>query len=207
MAISTTTLPQAYLHPISTTPSEAVLEAAELPQFLLAKSYFDVREYDRSSAVLANCRSVKSRFLHLYARYIAGEKRRDEESEMILGPLDSAATANRELQGISTSLQEIISTKNREGEVDGEEWGEEDGWLLYLYGVVLLKQKNTEEARGALVKSLCLYPYNWSAWLELGSTLGNLSDVCAPLPNYEKRRNVADMVHSSTQSSPIFPTT
>lgn len=125
---------------------------------------------------------------------------------MILGPLDSAATANRELQGISTSLQEIISTKNREGEVDGEEWGEEDGWLLYLYGVVLLKQKNTEEARGALVKSLCLYPYNWSAWLELGSTLGNLSDVCAPLPNYEKR-NGADMVHSSTQSSPIFPTT
>lgn len=184
-----------------------MLEAAELPQFLLAKSYFDVREYDRSSAVLANCRSVKSRFLHLYARYIAGEKRRDEESEMILGPLDSAATANRELQGISTSLQEIISTKNREGEVDGEEWGEEDGWLLYLYGVVLLKQKNIEEARGALVKSLCLYPYNWSAWLELGSTLGNLSDVCSPLPNYEKRRNGADMVRSSTQSSPIFPTT
>lgn len=190
MPVLATTLPQAYLHPISTTPSEATLEAAELPNFLLAKSYFDVREYDRSSAALANCRSVKSRFLHLYARYIAGEKRRDEESEMILGPLDSAATANRELQGISTSLQEIISTKNREGEVDGEEWGEEDGWLLYLYGVVLLKQKNTEEARGALVKSLCLYPYNWSAWLELGSTLGNLSDVFYSLPLRCKKRRV-----------------
>lgn len=104
---------------------------------------------------------------------------------MILGPLDSAATANRELQGILASLEGIFAVKGHvHGDVDdddeGEEWGEEDGWLLYLYGVVLLKQKNTEEARGALVKSVCLYPYNWSAWLELGSTLGNLADVCPP---------------------------
>lgn len=109
---------------------------------------------------------------------------------MILGPLDSAATANRELQGISTSLQEMIAGKSRDGEEDGEEWEEEDGWLLYLYGVVLYKQKNIEEARGALVKSVCLYPYNWSAWLELGATLGNLSDVCVPHSSFSSEANI-----------------
>lgn len=166
-------LPQSYLHPTSNDHEEALLEAAELPVFLLSKSYFDVHEYDRSSAVVANCRSSKSRFLHLYAQYIAGEKRRDEESEMILGPLDTAATQNREIQSILSTLEAVFTEK-------GSDIGEDDAWLLYLYGIVLLKQKNDEEARASLIKSVNLYPYNWSAWLELGSTLGNLGDVRVP---------------------------
>lgn len=163
-------LPQTYLHPTSSYENEAILQAGELPTYLLSKSYFDVHEYDRSSSVLANCRSSKSRFLHLYAQYIAGEKRRDEESEMILGPLDTAATQNREVQSILSGLEAIFTEK-------GDDINEDDSWLLYLYGIVLLKQKNEDEARASFIKSVNLYPYNWSAWLELGSTLGNLGDV------------------------------
>ncbi|KAI5838146.1 anaphase promoting complex subunit 8 [Morchella snyderi] len=155
--------------PQFTYPVPTPHEAQELPQYLLAKSYFDVREFDRASSVLASCTSTKSRFLHLYSRYIAGEKRRDEESEMILGPLDSAATGNREVQFVLSTLEM--------GFAEQPPTEEEDAWLLYLYGIVCMKQKNIKHARKALCKSVCLYPYNWSAWQELGGTLGGLSDL------------------------------
>ncbi|KAI5854374.1 anaphase promoting complex subunit 8 [Tricharina praecox] len=171
-------LPQAYLHPMSADTAELALETVEFNQYLLAKSYFDVHEYDRASFVLQNCKSSKARFLHLYARYIAGEKRRDEDSEMVLGPLDGAETRNKEVAGILTALEEIFAEK------DGDTmWGEDDSWLLFLYGIVLQKQKNEEEARGALLKSVNLYPYNWSAWQELGATIGTLTDLNTILPS------------------------
>lgn len=168
-----TPLPQAYLHPTSNNPAEVALEAAEFSSYLLAKSYFDVHEYDRASFVLQKCTSSKSRFLALYARYIAGEKRKEEESEMVLGPLDGAATINKEVLGILSALEILFAEKV----ADPENWSEDDSWLLFLYGIVLQKQKNESEARGALIKSVNLYPYNWSAWQELGATIGTVSDV------------------------------
>ena len=41
--------------------------------------------------------SSKARFLCNYARYMAGEKRKEEEMEMVLGPLDEVPTPNREI--------------------------------------------------------------------------------------------------------------
>uniref|UniRef100_A0A1B0BXN6 Cdc23 domain-containing protein n=1 Tax=Glossina palpalis gambiensis TaxID=67801 RepID=A0A1B0BXN6_9MUSC len=41
-----------------------------------AKSYFDVREYDRAAHLVRNDSSPVPRFLHLYATYMALEKRR-----------------------------------------------------------------------------------------------------------------------------------
>jgi anaphase-promoting complex subunit 8 len=172
-----TSLPQAYLHPASKDPTEAALEVSELSSYLLAKSYFDVHEYDRASFVLAKCKSGKSRFLHLYALYIAGEKRRDEDSEMVLGPLDGAATQNKECSGILSTLEPIMSAKEQDGG-----WCEDDSWLLFLYGIILQKQKNDEEARKAFIKSVNLYPYNWSAWQELGATICTLTEVRHLLP-------------------------
>jgi anaphase-promoting complex subunit 8 len=89
---------------------------------------------------------------------------------MILGPLDGQPTPNKEILGILASLENI----QREWERDGQD---EDPWLLYLYGIMLLKQKNEAEARRALCKSVNLYPYHWGAWLELASTLNSLEDV------------------------------
>jgi hypothetical protein len=45
-------------------------EARDLPKYLLAKSYFDCKEYDRAAFVLRNCVSLKSKFLKLYSRYL-----------------------------------------------------------------------------------------------------------------------------------------
>ncbi|KAI5298742.1 hypothetical protein KEM56_003803, partial [Ascosphaera pollenicola] len=192
-------------------PEEAYLEAREAHKYILAKSYFDVREYDRCSAVFLPSSSVaiplgarppkpkatprkgkarasmhnapeegakashyasyprlsqKSLFLALYSKFLAGEKQKDEESEMILGPADGGLTINRELNGIAQGLSAWFADRKARGLEDRSQ-----GWLEYLYGVVLLKAKNEAEAEKWLIKSVHLYPYNWSAWQELNDLM------------------------------------
>ncbi len=45
------------------------------------------------------------------------------------------------------------------------------------YGVMLIKEKNDEEARRWLIRSVRLYPFNWGAWQELASLVGSVEDV------------------------------
>jgi anaphase-promoting complex subunit 8 len=201
--------------PVRTPPKdriEAQLEAREIHKFLLAKTYFDCREYERCAAVFlpgtlpkgsintsspqsAKAKSAakgkakagtptkakfplesisglsqKALFLALYAKYISGEKRKDEESEMILGPQDGGVTMNKELNGISTILEEWFSSLASNGR-------QGQGWLEYLYGIVLAKGKNEKQAKQWFIRSVHLYPYNWGAWQELSSLFGTVEEV------------------------------
>lgn len=200
-------------------PVEAALEAQEAHKYLLAKSYFDTREYDRCAAVFlpptippaplssvspnAKSRtsltpqkgpnkgsqfagskgnstsknpyprlSQKSLFLALYAKYLAGEKRKEEETEMVLGPADGGMTVNRELPDLARGLEGYFAERREQGLEDRSQ-----GWLEYLYGIILLKGKNEEEAKKWLIRSVHLYPYNWGAWQELNDLLSNVEDV------------------------------
>lgn len=199
----------------NTDSGEARLEARELPRYLLAKSFFDCREFDRCATVflptnlprdtvspenpspslpkaakgkakdtgatitpslpppnsLPNL-SQKSLFLALYAKYLSGEKRKDEDSEMILGPADSGSIINKELVGLGRSLEGWFADR----EVKGLS-GTNQGWLEYLYGIILVKGKSKEEAKGWLLTSVHLCPYNWSAWLELSELLDSSEEV------------------------------
>lgn len=201
----------------SNEPAEAALEAREAHRYLLAKSYFDTREYSRCAAVFLPPTipagglstgpkyepristtapvfrekkktygkkipqnpypklSQKSLFLALYARYMAGEKRKDEESEMVLGPADGGTTVNRELADLARGLEGWFT--ERKGQ-ELEEHGQ--GWLEYLYGVVLAKGKNEEEAKRWLIRAVHLFPFHWGAWRELNDLLGNTEDVSSP---------------------------
>jgi len=185
-------------------PSEARLERSELSRYLMAKSFFDCREFDRCAAVFlpmtlpkgeiavvkpkshakpphhgapselvdgAPQLSQKAIFLALYAQYMAGEKRKDEESETLLGPNDGGATVNRELVSIQRHLKARFIHQSKQ-KVQSQ------GWLEYLYGIVLAKQKNVEEAKDWLIKSVNLYEYNWGAWQELGDLVENVQEVC-----------------------------
>ena len=199
-------------------PEEARKEAKEFPKYLLAKSYFDCREFDRCAAVflptplprgpppeaspnnkngaspkaskgkgkdpapakvpalpppngLPNL-SQKSLFLALYAKYMSGEKRKDEESEMILGPADGGSAVNKELVGIGRSLEGWFADREAKGLS-----GSNQGWLEYLYGVVLAKGKTEDAAKTWLMASVSQYAYNWGAWLELGALFENLEEV------------------------------
>lgn len=129
---------------------------------LLAKSYFDCREYDRCARTLQRETSPLAVFLRLYAKYIGGEKRREEEKEGILSPRDNAAP-NKEIPGIVQSIEE---SPHRQ-----------DPFILYLYGVALRKQKLDQRASEVLLQSITLFPYNWSAWLELRDCLGTLDEL------------------------------
>ena len=50
--------------------SEVDLETQDLPKYLLGKSYFDCKEYDRAAFVLTGCHSLKSKFLRLYSKFL-----------------------------------------------------------------------------------------------------------------------------------------
>lgn len=191
-------------------PLEARLEQREHHKFLLAKTYFDCREFDRCAAVflpqtlpripstphsspsaklkgkgkgkaasaaksspldpsLADV-SQKALFLALYAKYLSGEKRKDEESEMILGPADGGVTSNKELNGISAVLDRWFADRHASG-MDG------GGWLEYLHGIVLAKGKNEELAKEWLIRSVNIYPFNWGAWQELGHLINTVEEV------------------------------
>lgn len=192
-------------------PHEAALEAKEAHRFILAKSFFDTREYDRCAAVFlprsppaggllssekpkkgsmftppkvkttkAASRSFigpfpklsqRSLFLALYARYIAGEKRKDEESEMVLGPNDGGQTINRELSGLGHSLEGYFSSQANE-----QLASHSHGWLEYLYGMVLSKSKNESAAREWLLRAIDRNPYHWGAWEELATLLPSTND-------------------------------
>lgn len=196
---------------------EAALEAREAHKYLLAKSFFDCREFDRCAAVFlpsaiplgllpANPHvkpqmppipqkgkgknpshtpaitapfrnpypklSQKSLFLALYAKYMAGEKRKNEESEMVLGPADGGMTVNRELPDLAKGLEGWFAERQEKGL---EEQGQ--GWLEYLYGIILAKGKNDKEAKAWLLKSVHRYPWNWGAWLELNDLIENVEEV------------------------------
>ena len=206
-------------------PEEARLEALELSQYLLAKSLFDCREFERCAAVFLGpttaatghlpskspgismwhgskspkgkakssfpngsspsndglpALSQRSLFLALYAKYMAGEKRKDEESEMILGPADVGANVNKELVGLSKLLEGWFADRTAKGLE-----GNNQGWLEYLYGMVLRGSKTQSESKRWLIKSIHLTPFNWGAWTELAELLSNkeeLPEILKELP-------------------------
>ncbi|KAK4544197.1 hypothetical protein LTR36_004407 [Oleoguttula mirabilis] len=251
----------------STNPDrkEARLETKELPRYLVAKAFFDCREYDRCAAVflppqiphttpapqitsptkltvsmtpqkissgrstskpglyaarpqapaLPKKLSQKSLFLALYARYLSGEKRKSEDSETILGPADGPVTANKEVSGILAVLEKHF---NARGGI--QDLGNSQGWLDYLYGIVLLKAKSENLAKQWLLRSVNLQPYNWSAWLDLASLLGSpeeLQQISEHIPrnimalffhihcNQELYQQTPEVFNSLSQLQGIFP--
>lgn len=170
--------PRGYI-PTILTPNpdekEARLEAQEFNKYLLAKSFFDCREFDRCTAVflpdsllssvlspkgedsplssqLKNTKgkesmvpshsifglrpsilpelSQKSLFLALYAKMLSGEKRKDEESETVMGPQDLGSVSNKQLPIVSRYLQTWFEERSEDQSAEGSQ-----GWLEYLYVV------------------------------------------------------------------------
>lgn len=72
--------------------------------------------------------SQKSLFLALYAKFMSGEKKKDEDSEMVMGPHDGGHAVNKQLVVISRFLESWFHERmTGTGEVAGSQ-----GWLEYL---------------------------------------------------------------------------
>ena len=116
--------------------------------------------------------SQRSLFLALYARYLSGEKRKTEDSETILGPADGPVTANKEITPIISTLSTYFTSRGGIQDISNSQ-----GYLDYLYGFLLLKTASPTLAKQWLLRSVNLNPYNWSAWLELASSLSSAEDL------------------------------
>ncbi|KFY45953.1 hypothetical protein V495_02721 [Pseudogymnoascus sp. VKM F-4514 (FW-929)] len=172
-------------------PLEMRLERYESPKYLMAKALLDYHEPRRCAAVylstdsfettiplrnnvlgiahgklpgsLLNKISQRGLFLASYALLLAGEKEKTEELGPILGPSDTGAIINKQLAPLKRMLESWFDQKpeNRRSQ----------GWLEYLYGLVLAKDRSHGRAIEWLLKSILLYPWNWGAWLELSSLI------------------------------------
>ncbi|XP_037958698.1 cell division cycle protein 23 homolog [Teleopsis dalmanni] len=126
---------------------------SEYDSYFLAKSYFDVREYDRAAYFVRDCESEVPRFLHLYATYMGREKRRIDSTTDQSNLNDSGHT--RDLADLLATLRAEYSQSRL------------DGYGLYLYGVVLKALNLNQAAIQILVQAIQLAPMLWGAYLEL----------------------------------------
>jgi anaphase-promoting complex subunit 8 len=119
---------------------------------LVKKAYFDLKEYDRSAFFTKDAKSPRVIFMHFYSKYLAGEKKRvDSETDVIV-----STEANLQyLKDLRADLQ-----KHYEGS------DTIDGYILYLYGVVLKKLGLNQDAKNMLLESVRKEPCLWSAWQE-----------------------------------------
>lgn len=81
-----------------------------------------------STAVSIPKISQKSLFLALYAKFLSGEKRKNEESEMVMGPQDLGTITNKQLLIVGRYLSTWFEQRTTD---DGEVTGSQ-GWLEYL---------------------------------------------------------------------------
>lgn len=125
--------------------------------YLLAKTYFDCREYRRAAHVLGKQTGRKAVFLRCYALYLAGEKRKEEEMIEIEGSFGRTEALNSEL----ASLEKELSSLRKSSAIDS--------FGLYLYGIILRDRGRENLAITVLVESVNSFPWNWNAWLELQS--------------------------------------
>lgn len=137
----------------------------EHDRYMLAKAYFDTREYRRAAFMLRDTPGKKAFFLRCYSLYLAGEKRKEEEAIELEGPLGKNDAVNSDLPVLA---QELSSSQKN---------GTLDPFGMYMYGIVLRENGHNTAARDILVKSVDAYPWNWSAWLELQALCTDISTL------------------------------
>jgi len=150
----------------------------DVETYLMSKSYFDLKEYDRCNFFTANCKkSPRAKFLHYYSAYLSGEKKRlDNMQDTPLTPAGSAESGPQQakyLKHLKAELQKLHENK------------ELDGYTLYLYGIVLKKMLLMDQAKEVLLESIRLEPCLWGAWLELAHHINDRDTLHSlDLPNH-----------------------
>ncbi|XP_055839379.1 cell division cycle protein 23 homolog isoform X3 [Episyrphus balteatus] len=147
------------------------LSKIDYNNFYLAKSYFDLREYERAAYFTRDCESRVPKFLHYYSTYMSKQKRQQESvtdnSNLTDNPLA------KDMSDLLSSLKYEYSQQKL------------DAYGLYLYGVVLKNVGLNDMARHIFVESIQETPMLWSSYLELAPLISEKEEVLAlNLPNH-----------------------
>jgi len=136
---------------------EEIYNSEEEDAFMLAKSYFDLKEYDRAAFFSKSLHDSRGRFLHFYSRYMSSEKKRlDDMAENSNNPDQNQLTVLRQIR---SELEKLHSKEDL------------DAYNLYIYGVVLKKLSISDLATKVLLQSIAKEPLHWGCWLELSSLI------------------------------------
>lgn len=131
-------------------------------------------------------------YLRAYSLYLEGERRKEEQVTELRDPLERTTLYNTNLSRLEAELKRAHTLGNL------------DAFGLYVYGVVLKElwggtgtkcapstssneneqvvsasQKGDTTAHRILVSSILAYPFNWSAWLDLGELCVNDQSIDA----------------------------
>jgi anaphase-promoting complex subunit 8 len=124
--------------PPATPPEEHLVDTAASDLLLLASSYFEAKEYLRCVHALQHCSGPRAVFLKLYARYLAGESRREEDRIEAAGPLGRSTSRNKELEEIE---REAKACRLAHGP---------DAFVLYMEGMAMCDMGKKEAAARTL---------------------------------------------------------
>lgn len=151
--------------------AENEIKLVDYDNYLLAKSYYDCKEYDRAAYFTRNCESSIPKFIHLYSTYMAKEKKRlDNMTE------NTAQNSSNHLKNL-TVLLSLLKTEYNQRKMDG--------YSLYLYGIVLKKLELTQMAITIFLESVHKTPSLWGAWLELSPLISDKEQLeSLKLPNH-----------------------
>lgn len=142
------------------------------PHFDHARSCFELNEYDRAADIVRNSlEDDRSRFLHYFSKYKAAEKKRvDLMNEVSVNMPKKAMSKFNELRD---SLERSMDKR------------EPDGWLLYVYALVLYKFRLQRMAIEVVIKAITLTPINWAAWYFLSTLVDSKETLNSlDLPNH-----------------------
>lgn len=148
--------------------------------FMLAKTYFNCKEFDRAAHTLKDARSGNAVFLRLYSAYLSIDKKSTSESDgFITVTKDITASRSDSGRDADSAVDGKLGTVVSEAELYHSNGGKPNGFLHYLVGLIYAKKKKFKLAQASLLLSLLIFPYNWSCWQELLSTFTSFDEALA----------------------------
>lgn len=148
--------------------------------FMLAKTYFSCKEYDRAAHTLKDAKSGNAVFLKLYSTYLSIDRRAagDTDELMSVGPVkEEQVTGPESLRDLADALNGKLGTLVGEAEQYHTKEGKPNSFLHYLVGLIYAKKKKFLLAQASLLQSLLIFPYNWSCWQELLTTFTSFDEA------------------------------
>lgn len=140
------------------------IDPKEINGYDLARSYFDIEEFERGAHFVSNAKSPVPQFLFYYSMYKSKEKKRND-SYTKKDIFTESGRTNEHLTELMEEMR-IMYAKRKF-----------DGYCLYLYGTILKKLDLNELAKEVLIESIHKVPTLWCSYVDLIPLLSNKAEI------------------------------